>query len=94
MREEDMITFLNLYWKTITNILWLKSGELHTKVMQSVVKYMQNGYKSRPAIRMSLKKYKHQLEEYLYGDESEDDRDSEAGDNKEHDDEESYDEDY
>ena len=57
--------------------------------MQSVLKYMQNGYKSRPAIRMSLKKYKHQLEEYLYGDDSEDDGDSESDeDNKEDDNEE------
>lgn len=47
--------------------------------MNSIEKFLKNGYETLPAVRMTLRKYKHLLEEmmYLTDDEETDDEDSE-----------------
>lgn len=80
MEEADLMEFLNQYGQTILDIIQLRGGKLHTKVMQSVGKYLRNGYDKLPAVRVSLRKYKHELQEDMYSeDESEDDEESEDG---------------
>lgn len=92
LKEKDVIAFLNLYGKTILDILDLKRGRIHHKIMNSIDKFLKKGYESLPAVRMALRKYKHILEETMYltdSDESDDEETDEeetdydeTGDNK------------
>lgn len=48
-------------------MLDLKGGEIHEKVMNSIEKcFFLNGYENLPAVRMTLRKYKHLLVEMMY----------------------------
>lgn len=66
MEEANFIAFLDLYGKTILDMLNLKGREIHEKVMNSIEKFLKNGYENLPAVPMSLRKYKHLLEEMMY----------------------------
>ena len=43
----------------------LQGKKIHTKIMDTVRLYNQVGYDEPTSVRMALKKYRHQLEEYL-----------------------------
>ncbi|XP_021346698.1 putative metallocarboxypeptidase ecm14 [Mizuhopecten yessoensis] len=51
-----------------------------TKTKQPVERYMRSDYKTLPVIRMSLGKYRHQIQEHLYDDDDDDDDDDEPAD--------------
>lgn len=82
MKETNFTTFLNLYGNTILNILDLEHGEIHGKVMKTIEKFLEKGYENIPAVRMTLRKYKHLLEEMMLetDDEETDDEDDEDDD--------------
>lgn len=88
MEETDFISFLNLYGKTILDMLDLKGGQIHEKVMNNVEKFLKKGYENLPAVRMALRKYKHLLEEmmYLSDDEETNDNEKDSEDEDENDD--------
>jgi hypothetical protein len=65
MKETNFTTFLNLYGNTILDMLDLKIGIIHDKVMKSIEKFHKRGYENLPAIGMTLRKYKHLLEEMM-----------------------------
>lgn len=94
MEEANFIAFLDLYGKTILDMLDLKGGEIHEKVMNSIEKFLKNGYENLPAVRMTLRKYKHLLEEmmYLTDDEETDDEETDSEDDGENDEVDSGDE--
>lgn len=82
MKETNFTTFLNLYGNTILNILDLEHGEIHGKVMKTIEKFLEKGYENIPAVQMTLRKYKHLLEEMMLetDDEETDDEDDEDDD--------------
>ncbi|OOZ15362.1 hypothetical protein BOW28_11740 [Solemya velum gill symbiont] len=69
IRTRDIAGFMNKYAKHIQYLLVLDHGGLHGKVMQSIHEYMDDGVGRIKAIRMSLRKFKHELREYLESDE-------------------------
>lgn len=75
-------------------MLDLKGGEIHEKVINSIEKFLKNGYENLPAVRMTLRKYKHLLEEmmYLTDDEETDDEETDSEDDGENDEVDSEDE--
>lgn len=75
-------------------MLDLKGGEIHEKVMNSIEKFLKNGYENLPAVRMTLRKYKHLLEEmmYLTDDEETDDEETDSEDDGKNDEVDSGDE--
>ena len=81
----DITEFLNEYGRTIRNILELRNGSLHAKVMDSIRQYMLDGFDQTKAIRMTLRKFKHELEEYFEDDDNTDNI-SEVGNSDEDDD--------
>lgn len=61
LRTDDWKVFMNL----IGYIMKLQDGKIHTKIMETIRLYMKAGYDDTTSVRMALKKYRHQLEEYL-----------------------------
>lgn len=80
MKETDFITFLDLYGQTIMDILDLKHVEIHEKIMKNIVKFLKKGYENLPAVRMTLRKYKHMLEEMMLETDDEDDEEDDDED--------------
>lgn len=76
LKETNFITFLdlNVYGNTILDMIGLKDGIIHDKVLKSL-KFHKRGYGNLLAIRMTLRK--HLLEEMMLetGDEETDDED-------------------
>lgn len=67
MEETDFIAFLNIYGKTILDMLDLKGREIHENVMNSIEKFLKSGYENLPAtVCITLRKNKHLLEEMMY----------------------------
>jgi len=73
MKNDDVIEFMDGYAKTIRDILLLRHGKLHLKIMESVDEYIVDGIDQINAIRMTLRKYKHELEEFIEKDSDETD---------------------
>ncbi len=65
IREDDMRDFMNRYAKLIQYILQLRNGHLHGEIMDTIDTYMNSDIDREKAIRMALRKYKHQFEEYM-----------------------------
>jgi hypothetical protein len=65
LRADDWKIFINKYATLIGYIMKLKGGKIHTNIMDTVRLYNQVGYAEPTSVRMALKKYRHQLEEYL-----------------------------
>lgn len=87
------MTSNDLYGKTILNMLDLKEGQIHEKVMTYVEKFLKKGYENLPAVRMALRKYKHLLEEMMYlSDDGETDDEETDSEDEENDDVDSEDE--
>lgn len=82
MEEANFIAFLDLYGKAILDMLDLKDKEIHEKVMNRIEKFLKNGYENLPAVHMTLRKYKHLLEEMMYLTDDEE-TDDEETDNEE-----------
>lgn len=87
MEEANFIAFLDLYEKTILDMLDLKGGEIHEKVMNSIEKFLKNGYENLPAVCMTLRNYKHLLVKmmHLTDDEETDDEETDSEDDGEND---------
>jgi hypothetical protein len=56
---------MNKYATLIYYIMKLQGGKIHTKIMDTVRLYNHVGYDEPTSVRMALKKYRHQLEEFL-----------------------------
>ena len=65
LRADDWKIFMNKYATLIGYIMKLQGGKIHTKIMDTVRMYNQVGYDEPTSVRMALKIYRHQLEEYL-----------------------------
>jgi hypothetical protein len=65
LRADDWKIFMNKYATLIGYIMKLQGGKIHTKIMDTVSLYNQVGYDEPISVRMALKKYRYQLEEYL-----------------------------
>ena len=96
LRFDDWKVYMNKYATLIGYIMKLEGGKIHTNIMETVRMYIKAGYDEITSIRMTLKKYRHQLEEYLEQNEynvsdseSDVDDDNESNDDS---DEEDYDE--
>ncbi len=72
--------FLNIYARTIRDLLDLSGGKLHGKIMASVYKLLSKKYGVMPAIRISLRKYKPMLEEFMREKPEEREAEPEGGD--------------
>lgn len=84
LQSEDWRVFMNKYATLIDYIMKLEVGKIHSKIMDTVKMYIKVGYDELTSIRMSLKKYRHQLEEYLEQNENTDsDTESEIEDDNE-----------
>lgn len=56
---------MNEYAKAVFNLLDLRRGNLHGKVMESTEEYMEGVIGRVNAIRKSLGKFRHELQEYF-----------------------------
>jgi len=65
LRSDDWKVFMNKYATLIGYIMKLEGGKIHTKIMDTIRMYIKAGYDEITSVRMTLKKYRHQLEEYL-----------------------------
>ena len=65
LQSDDWKIFMNKYATLIGYIMKLQGGKIHTNIMDTVRMYNQVGYDEPTSVRMALKKYRHQLEEYL-----------------------------
>ncbi len=72
LREDDLREFMNKYAKMIQYFLKLRNGQLHGKIMDTITNFMDRDIDRIKAIRMTLRKYKYQLEEYMDNDTDED----------------------
>lgn len=93
LRSDDWKVFMNKYTTLICYIMKLQGRKIHTKIMDTITMYIKAGYDETTSIRMTLKKYRHQLEEYLeqkeYTDsDSESDVDDDNDDSEEEEEEE------
>lgn len=81
MNFKDLQRFSAKYDQLIQYILQLQNGSIHAKVMDDVNDFLSEGYSERKAIRMSLNKIRHVLDE-MWDNESdmETDEDSESED--------------
>ena len=65
LQVNDWKMFMNKYATSIGYIMKLQGGKLHTKIIYTARLYHQVGYDEPISVRMALKKYRHQLEDYL-----------------------------
>jgi len=71
LRDEDVRAFLVRYASLLSMIFRLRGGYLHGKIMTTVEEYLEQHMDLKKAIRLSLKKFKHHVEEIM--EETEDD---------------------
>jgi len=64
----------------IEYVLQLRHGALYTSIMEAVHDYMEDGFNQKKSIRMALRKYRHQWEEYLERDDEENNNDEDGND--------------
>ena len=83
LRSDDWKVFMNKYATLIGYIMKLEGGKIHTNIMDTVRMYIKAGYDEITSIRMTLKKYRHQLEEYLEQVEYDSDSESDVDDDNE-----------
>ena len=88
LEEEDIKQAMDLYRLIIKYILQLENGPIHEKVMSGVEDFMDDGYGEDKAIKMSLKKNRHILEEMFDDEDDSDGEDSDEDDDEEEDSEE------
>ena len=62
--------FMSEYAEVINDILLLRNGKLHGKVIETVDKHIREGVSNVKAIRMTVRKYKYRIVEYLEPDEA------------------------
>ena len=82
LQEEDIKQAMDLYRLIIKYILKLQNGPIHENVMSGVEDFMDEGYGEDKAIKMSLKKNRHILEE-MFDDEDDSDESDEEEDEEE-----------
>ena len=96
LKGEDFIKAMTRYRPIVKYILYLRKGSVHAHVMSDVENLLDDGYGVDKAIKMSLKKNKHILEEVFDEDDSdeedEDDIDEDNSDVEDDSDEEGSDE--
>ena len=91
LKGEDFIKAMTRYRSIVKYILYLRNGSVHAHVMLDVENLLDDGYGVDKAIKMSLKKNKHVLEEVF--DEDDSDEDDSDEDNSDEEDEDDSDED-
>ena len=56
LKQQDVKAFLNIYGTMITSIRELQHGPVHSRIMQDVDNFIENGYGERISICMALNK--------------------------------------
>lgn len=56
MKQQDVKAFLNIYGTMITSIRELQHGPVHSRIMQDVDNFIEDGYGERISISMALNK--------------------------------------
>ncbi|CAG2219059.1 unnamed protein product [Mytilus edulis] len=83
LKNEDWIIFMNRYLQVIEYIMRLKYEKMHVHVMNKVEAYLRDGFDENRAIQMAIKKYRHQLENFIEDSQSSGkDDDTESKDNE------------
>ncbi|CAC5417766.1 unnamed protein product [Mytilus coruscus] len=83
LKNEEWIIFMNRYLQVIEYIIRLKYEKMHVNVMKKVEAYLRDGFDENRAIQMAIKKYRHQLENFIEGSQnSGKDDDTESEDNE------------
>ncbi|MES9883688.1 MAG: C2H2-type zinc finger protein [Sedimenticola sp.] len=61
----DIADVLQKYTSLLVYIIQLRHGLVHEQVMDAISDFISDGYSEKSAVRMTVKKYKHLIEEYL-----------------------------
>ncbi|VDH90152.1 Hypothetical predicted protein [Mytilus galloprovincialis] len=65
LREDELDKFMWKYANLVHYILQLRVGRLHLKVVKFIEKLLQEGTEYKKAIKMAIRKYKNELDNYL-----------------------------
>ena len=89
-KDDDMDQLMSRYGILLKYTMQLKNGKLHAKVVKSIKDLVGEGMDYQKAIKLSIRKYKHMLEDYLDNaiEIEEDDRNSDDSDDNDDDEEE------
>ncbi|VDI44145.1 Hypothetical predicted protein [Mytilus galloprovincialis] len=65
LRDDELDKFMWKYANLVHYILQLRVGRLHLKVVKFIEKLVQEGTEYKKAIKMAIRKYKNELDNYL-----------------------------
>lgn len=65
LKTKDVTEFMGYYGQLLSHMLRLRCGRVHKEIMKSIEYYLDEHMDREKAIRLALRKYKHQFEECI-----------------------------